>query len=116
MVYKFSDLDAKKMFLDIAILEDDTFRRFAQCNQFLHILTEWKWPLIPCDETWNQEERFHFLIPVMFQASKKTSDTQLSDILNKQNTKILYVYDFINMWTFLVCLLRRRSSCWEFIS
>jgi hypothetical protein len=19
-------------------------------------LTEWKWPLIPCDETWNQEE------------------------------------------------------------
>jgi hypothetical protein len=20
------------------------------------------------------------------------------------------------MWTFLVCLLRRRSSCWEFIS
>jgi hypothetical protein len=30
------------------------------------------------------------------------SDYQLSDILDKQNTKILYVYDFINMWTFLV--------------
>jgi hypothetical protein len=33
---------------------------------------------------------------------KIMSDYQLSDILDKQNTKILYVYDFINMWTFLV--------------
>jgi hypothetical protein len=30
------------------------------------------------------------------------SDYQLSDILDKENTKIIYVYDFINMWTFLV--------------
>ena len=30
------------------------------------------------------------------------SDYPLSDILDKQNTKIIYVYDFINMWTFLV--------------
>jgi hypothetical protein len=29
------------------------------------------------------------------------SDYQLS-YFDKQNTKILYVYDFINMWTFLV--------------
>lgn len=30
------------------------------------------------------------------------SDYQLSEILNKENTKIIYVYDFLNMWTFLV--------------
>jgi hypothetical protein len=42
------------------------------------------------------------------------SDYQLSDILDKQNTKILYVYDFINMWTFLVVCCR-RSSCWKYI-
>jgi hypothetical protein len=30
------------------------------------------------------------------------SDYQLSDLLDQQNTKIIYVYDFINMWTFLV--------------
>jgi hypothetical protein len=30
------------------------------------------------------------------------SDYQLSDILDEENTKIIYVYDFINMWTFLV--------------
>jgi hypothetical protein len=36
---------------------------------------------------------------------KIMSDYQLSDILTNKNTKILYVYDFINMWTFLVDLL-----------
>jgi hypothetical protein len=30
------------------------------------------------------------------------SDYKLSDILDDENTKIIYVYDFINMWTFLV--------------
>ena len=30
------------------------------------------------------------------------SDYPLSEILNKENTKIIYVYDFLNMWTFLV--------------
>jgi hypothetical protein len=30
------------------------------------------------------------------------SDYTLSEILDQVNTKIIYVYDFINMWTFLV--------------
>lgn len=30
------------------------------------------------------------------------SDFQLADILDNESTKIIYVYDFINMWTFLV--------------
>ena len=34
--------------------------------------------------------------------NKIMSDYQLSDILHEDNTKIIYVYDFINMWTFLV--------------
>jgi hypothetical protein len=56
-----------------------------------------------CDDTWNQEDE----IP-MFDAgdvpgeNKIMSDYQLSDILHEDNTKIIYVYDFINMWTFLV--------------
>jgi len=33
---------------------------------------------------------------------KTMSDYLLSDILDKENTKIIYVYDFISMWTFLV--------------
>ncbi len=30
------------------------------------------------------------------------SESILEDIINKTNTKIIYVYDFFNMWTFLV--------------
>jgi hypothetical protein len=30
------------------------------------------------------------------------SDYKLSDISDDENTKIIYVYDFINMWTFLL--------------
>jgi hypothetical protein len=33
---------------------------------------------------------------------KTMSNYLLSDILDTENTKIIYVYDFINMWTFLV--------------
>ncbi|MBC7439515.1 MAG: hypothetical protein H7250_05970, partial [Flavobacterium sp.] len=33
---------------------------------------------------------------------KTMSDYQLSEILDAEKTKIIYVYDFINMWTFLV--------------
>jgi hypothetical protein len=52
-----------------------------------------------CDETWNQEEEISLLI-LDVPAKKIMSDYQLSDILDKKH-KILYVYDFINMWTFL---------------
>jgi hypothetical protein len=30
------------------------------------------------------------------------SETILENIVDKENTKLLYVYDFLNMWTFLV--------------
>jgi hypothetical protein len=56
-----------------------------------------------CDETWNQEEEISLFDTGDVPGEQKVmSDYQLSDILDKQNTKILYVYDFINMWTFLV--------------
>lgn len=56
-----------------------------------------------CDETWNQEEEISlFDTGDVIGEQKIMSDYLLSDILNKENTKIIYVYDFINMWTFLV--------------
>ena len=106
MVYKFRViLDAEEdVFRDIAILEDDTLEDLhnAIFNSFgfdgMEVAS-----FYTCDETWNQEEEislfFFFYVPG---EQKIMSDYQLSDILDKENTKILYVYDFINMWTFLV--------------
>ena len=56
-----------------------------------------------CDDQWNQEEE----IP-MFDSGdvpgemKIMSDYPLNQLLGADQTKIIYVYDFINMWTFLV--------------
>jgi hypothetical protein len=63
------------------------------------------------DWTWNEEDE----IP-MFDSgdvpgeNKIMSDYQLNDILDTENTKIIYVYDFINMWTFLVELAAVEDS------
>jgi hypothetical protein len=56
-----------------------------------------------CDETWNQEDEISMFDTGDVQGEQKImSDYKLSDILDEQNTKIIYVYDFLNMWTFLV--------------
>ena len=106
MIYKFRViLDAEEdVFRDIAIQEDATLEDLhnAIVNGFgfdgLEVAS-----FYTCDDTWNQEDE----IP-MFDAgdvpgeNRIMSDYQLSDILDEENTKIIYVYDFINMWTFLV--------------
>ncbi len=106
MIYKFRViLDAEEdVFRDIAIQEDATLEDLhnAIVNGFgfdgLEVAS-----FYTCDDTWNQEDE----IP-MFDAgdvpgeNRIMSDYQLSDVLDEENTKIIYVYDFINMWTFLV--------------
>jgi len=106
MVYKFRViLDAEEdIFRDIAILEDDTLEDLhnAIFNSFgfdgMEVAS-----FYTCDETWNQEDEISLFDTGDVPGEKKImSDYKLSDILDKQNTKIIYVYDFINMWTFLV--------------
>jgi len=106
MVYKFRViLDAEEdIFRDIAILEEDTLEDLhnAIFNSFgfdgMEVAS-----FYTCDETWNQEDEISlFDTGDVIGEQKIMSDYQLSDILDKENTKIIYVYDFINMWTFLV--------------
>ena len=106
MIYKFRVIldNEDDVFRDIAIHQDDTLEDLhnAIFNSFgfdgLEVAS-----FYTCDDTWNQDQE----IP-MFDTGdvvgemKIMSDYQLSEILDQQNTKILYVYDFINMWTFLV--------------
>jgi hypothetical protein len=106
MVYKFRViLDAEEdIFRDIAILQEDTLEDLhnAIFNSFgfdgMEVAS-----FYTCDETWNQEDEISlFDTGDVIGEQKIMSDYQLSDILDKENTKIIYVYDFINMWTFLV--------------
>ncbi|WP_396170078.1 hypothetical protein [Flavobacterium sp.] len=106
MVYKFRViLDTEEdIFRDIAILEEDTLEDLhnAIYNSFgfdgMEVAS-----FYTCDDTWNQEDEIPMFDTGDIPGEQKTmSDYQLSDILDKENTKIIYVYDFINMWTFLV--------------
>lgn len=55
------------------------------------------------DEDWNQGEEYSLFdmgdgtLPV-----KKMCDTQISEAMDKENTRLIYIYDFLNMWTFLI--------------
>jgi hypothetical protein len=106
MVYKFRViLDSEEdVFRDIAILENDTLEDLhnAIVNAFgfdgMEVAS-----FYTCDSTWNQEEEIPMFDTGDIPGEQKTmADYQLSDILDTENTKIIYVYDFINMWTFLV--------------
>ena len=56
-----------------------------------------------CDENWNQDEEI-----ALFDMSENGSDvrlmneTFLEDQLTQNNPKLIYVYDFMSMWTFFV--------------
>jgi hypothetical protein len=106
MIYKFrAILDAEDdIFRDIAIEDNATLEDLhnALVNAFGFDGTEVA-SFYTCDDTWNQEDE----IP-MFETGdtpgemRTMADFQLQDLLNEDQTKIIYVYDFISMWTFLV--------------
>ncbi|WP_194850639.1 IS1096 element passenger TnpR family protein [Nonlabens antarcticus] len=56
-----------------------------------------------CDADWNQGEEY-----CLFDMSdgtapvKKMQDTAIDDVMDKGNTKMIYVYDFLSMWTFMI--------------
>ena len=56
-----------------------------------------------CNDQWIQDEEI-----ALFDLSENDAhvrlmnETLLEDIIDKNNTKLIYVYDFINMWTFFV--------------
>ncbi|MGK4569051.1 IS1096 element passenger TnpR family protein [Flavobacterium sp. 3HN19-14] len=106
MVYKFRViLDTEDdVFRDIAIMEDDTLEDLhnAIVNAFgfdgLEIAS-----FYTCDDQWNQDEEISLFDTGDVPGEQKImSDYQLDEILSDNQTKIIYVYDFLNMWTFLV--------------
>ncbi|HEY0090959.1 MAG TPA: hypothetical protein VGB43_00605 [Flavobacterium sp.] len=106
MVYKFRViLDAEEdVFRDIAILKEDNLEDFhnAIVNAFGFDGTEIA-SFYTCDEQWNQDMEISLFDTGEIAGEQKIMcDYALGDILDKDNTKIIYVYDFLNMWTFLI--------------
>ncbi len=56
------------------------------------------------DNQWNQGEEIS-LFSFEDQDNKLMSDVLINDVINNQNNKLIYVYDFLHMWTFLIELI-----------
>jgi len=106
MIYKFrAILDAEDdVFRDIAIQEEDTLEDLHNTivNAFgfdgMEVAS-----FYTCDDQWNQEEEIPMFDTGDVAGEQKImSDYALNQLLSEDQTKIIYVYDFINMWTFLV--------------
>lgn len=55
------------------------------------------------DDQWNQGEEISlFDMSEGLNSVRLMNETTLDDIVDDTRTKLIYVYDFLNMWTFLV--------------
>lgn len=52
------------------------------------------------DDEWNQDEEI--VLFGMNDGTRTMSDTTLDEVLGQEQTKLIYVYDFLEMWTFLI--------------
>lgn len=106
MIYKIRIiLDAQEdIFRDLELEADSSLEELhSAITQAFGFMGEEMASFYTCDENWNQEEE----IP-LFDMSETGSDammmhnTPMAEVLNEQQPKLLYVYDFLNMWTFFV--------------
>ncbi len=106
MIYKVRIiLDAKEdIFRDIEIDAASTMEEFHNAiTQSFGFLGNEMASFYTCDEEWTQNEEI-----ALFDMSENGSEVRLmnenflEDVLTENTPKLIYVYDFLNMWTFFV--------------
>ena len=106
MIYKIRIiLDAEEdTFRDIEIEAENTLEDFHNAiTQAFGFEGSEMASFYTCDEEWNQDEEI-----ALFDMSETGSEVRLmnevilEDILTEKSTKLIYVYDFLSMWTFFV--------------
>lgn len=106
MIYKIRIiLDAQEdIFRDIEIEASNSMEEFHNAiAQSFGFLGNEMASFYTCDSEWKQDEEI-----ALFDMSETGSDvrlmneTFLEDVMNSQSPKLIYVYDFLSMWTFFV--------------
>ena len=106
MLYRFRViLDAEEdVFRDIEIMSDNTLEDFHNTilQSFGFDGSEMASFYIS-DEDWNQgEEISQFDLTEGGSSIRLMEETRLEDAVSESSTRLIYVYDFLSMWTFLV--------------
>lgn len=106
MIYRFRIiLDTEEdVFRDIEIEEDITLEEFHNTiTQSFGFDGAEMASFYISDEEWNQGEEISlFDMSDGLQSVRLMNETTLSDVVNESSPKLIYIYDFLNMWTFLV--------------
>lgn len=106
MIYKIRIiLDAKDdIFRDIEIDASSSMEEFHNTiSQSFGFLGNEMASFYTCNEEWKQDEEI-----ALFDMSESGTEVRLMNenflesVLTKQTPKLIYVYDFLNMWTFFV--------------
>jgi hypothetical protein len=104
MIYRFRIiLDATEdVFRDIEIQEEATFEDFSNViTQAFGFDGMEMASFYVSDDEWNQGEEI-----LQFDMGEDTgrlmNETTLDSVFSEDQTRMIYVYDFLNMWTFLV--------------
>ncbi|AXG70297.1 plasmid pRiA4b ORF-3-like protein [Kordia sp. SMS9] len=106
MIYRFRIiLDATEdVFRDIEIQEDATFEDFSNAiTQAFGFDGMEMASFYVSDDEWNQgEEISQFDMGEGPDTPSLMNETTLDSVFSEDQTRMIYVYDFLNMWTFLI--------------
>jgi len=111
MIYRFrvildNDTD-DDIFRDIEIYKTSSLEEFHKTiiNSFSFINNEMASFYIS-DNEWNQGEEISlFNFGDESKETKLMSSVAINQVINNQNNKLIYIYDFLNMWVFLIELI-----------
>ena len=106
MIYKIRViLDAEEdIFRDIAIEGHDTLEDLHNTiTQAFGFLGNEMASFYTCDDRWNQDEEIAFFdMGDGDSGIRLMKETLIEDLLTENTPKLIYVYDFLSMWTFFV--------------
>ncbi len=106
MIYRFRIiLDAKEdVFRDIEIDEENTLEELHNAiTQAFGFEGQEMASFYISNEEWGQgEEIALFDVSEGVDSVRVMNETTINDVTNRDQTRLLYVYDFLSMWTFLV--------------
>tara|TARA_R110002072_G_scaffold41085_10_gene115859 strand:- start:1171 stop:1671 length:501 start_codon:yes stop_codon:yes gene_type:complete len=103
MIYRFRViLDAHDdVFRDIEISQDATLEDFHNAiTQSFGFGGQEMASFFTSDNEWNQDEEISLFS--MEDSGRDMQNTLLEDVVSKDQTKLIYIYDFLSMWTFLI--------------